>query len=664
MLAAGVSTAIHPLTTHAQKERSSSGFVHPGMLHSKEDCLRMKSGVRERVEPILSGYEVFRRHPQSQANYAMQGPFAEIGRNPTVNSGNFDSDANAAYQCAIMWNISGDEAYAETSRKILNAWSGTLKRITGADAVLCAGLGGFKLLNAAELLRYTYSRCLPEEIASWQQLFRGAILPVLENFAPFANGNWDTAAIKTLMAIGIFCDDRDIFERGLCYYLYGCGDGRITNYIYQNGQCQESGRDQQHTQLGLAHMGDCCEMAWHQGVDLYAAYDDLLLKGFEYTAKYNIGQDVPFHPDRDRTGKYAHAKISPRGPLRPVYEQIYNHYVHRRGVSAPFTQKAAESIRPEGPAQGADHPGFGTLLFSRTEQVKTIRSSKAVEIGGVRAAGTAESIQLTWAPLVQASGYTVLRSSERSGQYRTVAQHLSATVWHDNAVVSAKSYFYQIRGEGSRAESPVVGAVAGLPANWEQASIGDLPSSGTCFTDGDSFEIEASGSSALGASDHFHFVYQHFVGDFSFRIRLLPLVASQFLSLGLIAREDKTDDTREIALMVSPQVIVDKEHPQWIATVATRVDIGKAIETIGRQVLEASVISYGRIVNPIWFSLERTGGDFHAAISSDGETWTPVGKAQAATLPQDLLVGMFVCSGLGDVPTQVVFDNCEITKSR
>ena len=46
----------------------------------------------------------------------------------------------AAYQCAVMWCITGDIAYANKSKEIINAWSSTLKSITGRDAVLMAGL--------------------------------------------------------------------------------------------------------------------------------------------------------------------------------------------------------------------------------------------------------------------------------------------------------------------------------------------------------------------------------------------------------------------------------------------------------------------------------------------------------------------------------------------
>jgi hypothetical protein len=64
------------------------------------------------------------------------------------------------------------------------------------------------------------------------------LLPVLHNFAPFANGNWDTAAIKCIMAIGVFCDDSDLVDDALRYYLHGCGDGRLENYVYPGGHAR------------------------------------------------------------------------------------------------------------------------------------------------------------------------------------------------------------------------------------------------------------------------------------------------------------------------------------------------------------------------------------------------------------------------------------------
>ena len=275
-------------------------------------------------------------------------------------------DGNAAYQNALMWCITGNEAHARKAVEILNAWSKTLRKMDGRDVQLSAGLNGFKFVNAAELMRHTYSAWKKEDVARFERMLREVVLPPIKDFATFANGNWDAACLATIMSIGVFCDDHVLFARAVDYYRHGPGNGRLTHYISETGQCQESGRDQQHTQLGLGLLAEACEIAWHQGIDLYAESENRLLKGFEYTAQYNLGHDVPFVPDVDTTGKYKHRKISTEGRsiLRPIYEMVWNHYHIRRGLPTPFTGQAAAKLRPEGAAWTGDHPGFGTLLFT------------------------------------------------------------------------------------------------------------------------------------------------------------------------------------------------------------------------------------------------------------------------------------------------------------
>jgi len=341
-------------------------FLHPGLLHSKEDLARMREAVAGKEEPVWAGYQKFAGHPTSQLSYQMRGPLAAVGRNGGAGqSGVYDNDAVAAYHLAVMWAITGDRAYAGKSREIVTAWSKTLKTIDGRDAVLMAGLGPFKMVNAAEILRYSDCGWTEAEAKQAEKCFREAVYPVIKDFALFANGNWDTAAMKTVIAIGIFCNDREIFENGMRYYVNGAGDGCLTHYIINEaGQCQESGRDAGHWQLGIAHLGDCCEMAWQQGLDLYGYAGNRLLKGFEYAATYNLGGEVLFEPMIDRTGKYPWAVIAARGGLRPVYEQIYGHYVMQMGVDSPVLKRAVEKVRPEGAAAPiGDHVGFGTLLL-------------------------------------------------------------------------------------------------------------------------------------------------------------------------------------------------------------------------------------------------------------------------------------------------------------
>ncbi len=352
----------------AEAAQPSLAFAHPGLLHSAADVERMRARVAAEESPWIEGFRRLEAHPASSATWKLRGPLAatrfapdDRGRSTVM-----ALDADAAYQNALMWCVTGREPHGRKAIEILDAWAGTLAQVDGHDARLRVALNGFKLISAAELLRHSGAGWPAAAVEQFEACVRSVILPQIADFATYANGNWDAACLLTVMAAGVFLDDRNLFDRAVAHFRSGSGNGRLGHYITVSGQCQESGRDQQHAQLGLGLLAEACEIAWHQGVDLYAEEQNRLLTGFEYTARYNLGEDVPFAPAVDATGQYRHRRISEegRGRLRPIYEQVWNHYERRRGIPAPFTKRAAEKIRPEAAAQTGDHPGFGTLLFT------------------------------------------------------------------------------------------------------------------------------------------------------------------------------------------------------------------------------------------------------------------------------------------------------------
>ena len=175
-------------------------------------------------------------------------------------------------------------------------------------------------------------------------MFDNVFFPVIENFATFANGNWDGACIKTMMAIGIYTNNHTMFNNAVNYWLNGSGNGSITHYVINaTGQVQESGRDQAHTQLGLGLLAESAQVAENQGVDLWSADNNRLMAGFEYTAEYNLGNNVPFTPFTDQTGQ-VWTSISPtdRGVFRAVWQMAYNHYHNEEGLSMPWTQQVLD----------------------------------------------------------------------------------------------------------------------------------------------------------------------------------------------------------------------------------------------------------------------------------------------------------------------------------
>ena len=222
-----------------------AGFIHPGLLHSQSDLDRMRLAVARQQQPIYAGFEVLVDSPHSKSDYRRKGPFPEFGRAPNIHTAETQSDAKAAYENALMWAVTGDRTHAEKSIEITNAWVGSLERVTGIDGVLAAGLQGFKFANAAEILRHTDSGWPEHDAQRCADWLKNAWLPTIEHYAYFANGNWETAALQTKMAIAVYCDDRILFEEVVRYAVDGAGNGSIPHMVvYPTGQSQETTRAQ------------------------------------------------------------------------------------------------------------------------------------------------------------------------------------------------------------------------------------------------------------------------------------------------------------------------------------------------------------------------------------------------------------------------------------
>lgn len=332
--------------------QAKAEFVHPGIHHTQESIDFVKGKIAAGKEPWKESWDLLKKSRYASLRWEAE-PVPHVQRgpsnNPNIGSSDFTADGRAAYTHALQWALSGEKAHAQKAAQIIDAWSSTLEKISNHDARLLVGMSGENYLIAAELLRHTWDGWPKKNQDRFEKMLRKIWYPIIQDFYPSANGNWDAAMEQTMIAMGVFLDDQAIFKRAVNYYLKGQGNGAIGMYFKENGQCQESGRDQAHTQMGLEFLANTAETAWIQGLDLYSALDNRLLKGFEYTAKYNLGNEVPYAPYKSFEGRYHYKKISDesRGRLHNMYEKVLNHYTHRRSMKAPFTQQAAEKNRPE-----------------------------------------------------------------------------------------------------------------------------------------------------------------------------------------------------------------------------------------------------------------------------------------------------------------------------
>jgi hypothetical protein len=174
--------------------------------------------------------------------------------------------------------------------------------------------------------------------------------------------------------MAVFLDNQTMFEQAINAYKHGFeankGCAGLTQYIDESGQNEESGRDQDHSQLGISYLLTTAVTAWNQKFrDLFSYGNNRLAVGFEYTAKYNLGHEVSYHPYNscgDGKIRYPDGISSKlRGNFRPIYEMAH-HFFGLNNISDPYVQQVLEykGYRPEGIDPHFDHPGLGTLTYN------------------------------------------------------------------------------------------------------------------------------------------------------------------------------------------------------------------------------------------------------------------------------------------------------------
>ena len=427
-----------------------AAFVHPGITHKQSDLDRMKYMVESQIEPWYSSYEEMAADSKASYTYTVQGKssFTELGRDSGVNYGAWNSDIRAAYYNAIRWYITGDTRHAEKAIEIFKAWSNLTSVTSGGTESLSGGVG-YIMIEAAELIKSTYDGWSDEDIQDFSDML---VYPGYSTTsAPSGNatfywksyqgdairhGNQGLSGFRTVMAMGIFLDNEIMYDRALRYIkgqthraddlAYPAGPNTsnsitgsdsfadtysvtrgyttadygynevMTNYIWDNGQIQESSRDHQHTAFGLGLLTSMAEMAWNQGDDLYGHADSRLLLGLEYNLRYNVSavqsfpdQSQPWNPTVasgefrqgfDRTGRWYSKAISTIGAgdifsgVRPVLELPVAHYIGRgikSATDAKWTLRGRDLAIDESGYEVAgwsnDAIGWGALTARRPD---------------------------------------------------------------------------------------------------------------------------------------------------------------------------------------------------------------------------------------------------------------------------------------------------------
>jgi hypothetical protein len=666
-------------------------FVHPGGWLSVTDINRIRTAVANQTQPYYSAYLAL---PSSPSTTYTPNPSAVVTAG-TVNSGSLTAlqgDEENAWILALKWVATGNQAYATALCGVIDGWSNVLTTMNGNNGSLRAGIYGGKLAEAAEICAYA-NPSWPNK-ARAQAMFRQAFAQDIHDLSDsnIPNGNWETSCIHGMISIAIFLDDRNLFNRAVNYYLFGQGNGRVSNYVIDSaGQVQESGRDQGHTLDGINHLAETAEDAWHQGIDLYGAYNNILYDAFEYTGEYTTGTGTPpFTPNRDAWNDPLNSYYTLSGvespSIEPNWELVYNHYVNRQGLAAPYITDVvtASGYRPEPASQ--DFAGMGTLEFTRSpgqvDPVTTIPAAPIILSGY----DTPSGVVLNWTGSVGASSYDIERSSTSGGPYATIATVSGESTYSytdASASGSGTPYYYIVTASnafGTSAAGAEARASSGLPSPWANADIGTpglAGRGGTDYLGASSFALRASGfvignsnatlyyngsntvyspssHSVTPLTDSFQFAYVSMTGNGQIVARVDAPLTPVASSAGLMMRDSLNSNAAMIADMVEYTglaVATARTADGATATASGPVTISAATS--------ASPDESSLLEAPYWVMLTRLGNTFTASVSADDINWTQVSQ-QSISMPATIYAGLALASGNSTLPATATFDEVSL----
>lgn len=347
---------------------STAELVHPGGWHTQSDLTLIRTKVAAKEKPWIEGWDAIK---DKNADEDYRGKVSS----PMTDHDALSKQGHAAYVLAMKWVASGEKKYATTAINLIDTWVDTVEDFDVWGPTLTLSTAGGHMAQAAEILAHGFqgeAGWSAGSIAKAQKWFKEVVYPYTST-GDMRSMNWGTSCVGSNMSFAIFCDDQQMFEDACNAYRHGfkntkdgaCG---VTQYlINKTGQCYESGRDQKHTQGGIAHLLENAMCAWNQGVDLVSYADYRIVAGVEYTAQYNLGYSVPWSTEVPNPAELKHYwpdQISDedRGKWSPMYYMCAKLFT-LAGAEHPYTKEviASSGYTPE--FTNSSHPGMGTMAF-------------------------------------------------------------------------------------------------------------------------------------------------------------------------------------------------------------------------------------------------------------------------------------------------------------
>jgi hypothetical protein len=355
-----------PASAVQAAEDAPATFTHPGVGVSVAQLDFVRAKVQAGAQPWTDAF-----------NQAKSSKYASLSRTPkpraVVECGSYSNpnlgctdereDAIAAYTDALLWYLTRDDRYAQKSIQLMDAWSATISDHTNSNAPLQTAWSASSWPKAAEIIKHVYGNW--PNSGRFATMLRNVYVPEMINGSN-SNGNWELSMTEALQGIGVFLEDKTIYDKAISLYrlrvpayVYLASDGalpktvpsqnlntrdKIVNYwqgqpTFVTGLTQETCRDFTHTGYGISSISHVLETARIQGIDMYPEFGERLRQalGFQSRWERNL-EPVPSWLCKGTVN---------RG-LGPITEVGFNALHTRLGIAMTNTQALTESRRPAG----------------------------------------------------------------------------------------------------------------------------------------------------------------------------------------------------------------------------------------------------------------------------------------------------------------------------
>lgn len=378
---------------------SEAGFLHPGVGITKTELENVREQVAQQRDPWFSYYQNMVSSAYASREFACNNSIdGETPRDDNYDSQGMKNRAGAdgerAYTQALLYVITGDEVYRSNAIRIIRIWEqmDPTKYKYFVDAHIHTGWGLYRMIQAAEILRYT--GCQSEELAWTEEDTRkftaNVVDPTVNTFLNFNDKfmNQHNFPLNGTLAAAIFKDDReeynekvewttvnstayDPYYTGSIQWLYRLmTENEMTGEAIppeqQQVQLIEMGRDLAHAGDDAGTLPNLARMIDLQGtrvdpedgtvstaddaVNVYEFLDNRILRGTDYFCRYELGYDVDWTPARTSQGSeeypasyYTIPSDEYRGRLYTVgLADLYYVYVYRLG----YTEEELTEMAP------------------------------------------------------------------------------------------------------------------------------------------------------------------------------------------------------------------------------------------------------------------------------------------------------------------------------